>query len=215
MPRCCLPFEPDPVSAHAQPKHATRLALPTDKQLLASILSDAFQHDPVVRWILPSNEFDEKFFAIDTGYGYVGHQHCWLSADAGAAACWLPPGEKPQKAPLLESLRVFVPMLLKFGWVAAKRGNVVDQTFEHHRPQEPHYYLHMLGARLANQGQGLGSALLTKSLSVVDQQGMPAYLESSNESNVALYERFGFQVQHEARLAGEGPTVWFMWREKQ
>ncbi len=69
------------------------------------------------------------------------------------------------------------------------------------------------GCRQENQGQGVGSALLKQGIRHVDEQGMPAYLESSEARNVTLYERHGFEVVAEEVLPGAGPRVWFMWRE--
>jgi hypothetical protein len=41
---------------------------------------------------------------------------------------------------------------------------------------------------------------------------MPAYLESSNKRNIALYGRHGFEVTSEVVIA-VGPRIWPMWRE--
>jgi hypothetical protein len=49
-------------------------------------------------------------------------------------------------------------------------------------------------------------------LARVDADGMPAYLESSNELNLALYRRHGFEVTSEVAIPG-GPRTWPMWRE--
>jgi ribosomal protein S18 acetylase RimI-like enzyme len=81
-------------------------------------------------------------------------------------------------------------------------------------PKSPkHWYLGYLGARRANQGQGLGSQLLREVLTKADADGVPAYLESSNERNVPLYERHGFKVVDETRALGKGPKIYLMWRD--
>jgi hypothetical protein len=46
----------------------------------------------------------------------------------------------------------------------------------------------------------------------VDADGMAAYLESSNERNIALYGRHGFEITSEVAIPG-GPRIWPMWRE--
>jgi ribosomal protein S18 acetylase RimI-like enzyme len=79
-------------------------------------------------------------------------------------------------------------------------------------PREPHWYLGCLGVRRSRQGQGIGGALLDEVLTSADDAGAPAYLESSNERNLTLYRRHGFEVVEEIRLLRNGPTVWRMWR---
>jgi len=56
--------------------------------------------------------------------------------------------------------------------------------------------------------------LLQPILSKCDEEGIPAYLESSKESNIAFYNRHGFEVTGEVK-AKNGPTLWPMWREPQ
>ena len=55
--------------------------------------------------------------------------------------------------------------------------------------------------------KGLGSALLTQALSRCDQEHMPAYLESSNSANTALYQRFGFKGLGVIRAGCSPPMV--------
>ena len=56
----------------------------------------------------------------------------------------------------------------------------------------PHYYLSLLGTRPDYRGRGLGFGLLAKNLAIMDAEGVPAYLESTNPDNNPRYERFGF-----------------------
>jgi len=47
-----------------------------------------------------------------------------------------------------------------------------------------------------------------------DAEGIPAYLESSKESNLAYDERHGFRTTRELSLPDGGPSVWPMWRDR-
>ena len=73
-------------------------------------------------------------------------------------------------------------------------------------------YLSIIGTDPAAQGRGVGSALLEPVLRQCDEDGIPAYLESSKERNVAYYARHGFRVRDELTLP-RGPRMWLMWRE--
>src|ERR1700688_99444 len=81
------------------------------------------------------------------------------------------------------------------------------------RPRERHWYLATLGTDPERQRTGVGSALLTAVLERVDGEGLPAYLESSKQSNLAFYGRHGFEVTGEIHTPHGGPTLWLMWRE--
>lgn len=77
---------------------------------------------------------------------------------------------------------------------------------------EPHWYLAFIGVDPARQGSGVGAALLRSRLRRCDEEGLPAYLESSNPANVPLYEHFGFQVTGTLELPEEAPVLDTMWR---
>ncbi|MGL5860882.1 MAG: GNAT family N-acetyltransferase, partial [Phycicoccus sp.] len=64
----------------------------------------------------------------------------------------------------------------------------------------------------AHWGRGLGLKLLADTLQVVDADHLPAYLEASNEANVALYARYGFEPRDRVLVPGDGPDVVTMWR---
>jgi hypothetical protein len=49
----------------------------------------------------------------------------------------------------------------------------------------------------------------------LDAEGIPGYLESSNERNLPLYRRYGFEVTGEIVLPEDGPIIWPMWRDPQ
>ena len=67
----------------------------------------------------------------------------------------------------------------------------------------------------ARAGKGIGNALIRQVTDRCDQEGLPAYLESSKAENVPYYQRYGFEVTGETVLGSDGPTIWFMWRDPQ
>lgn len=79
-----------------------------------------------------------------------------------------------------------------------------------HKPKTPHFHLGPLAVAPDMQGQGIGSGLLHHFCEIADAHEAPAYLETDKESNVMLYQKFGFEVMASTTLFGV--TNWFMWR---
>jgi ribosomal protein S18 acetylase RimI-like enzyme len=77
-------------------------------------------------------------------------------------------------------------------------------------PAEPHWNLGPVGVAVAQQGRGIGTAMLERFCAMVDEEGSPAFLETDTEANVRLYERFGFETIEHAPVLGI--PMWFMWR---
>ena len=135
------------------------------------------------------------------------------SADGGigAAALWDPPGRWQQSA--AEQLRAIPSFLWAFG-AAVRRGMLVDERMAAVHPEEPHWYLAIIGSDPTVRGKGFGNALMRSRLDRCDAEYAPAYLESSNPDNVPYYERFGFEVTGEITLP-DGPSLIPMWRRPQ
>jgi GNAT superfamily N-acetyltransferase len=62
------------------------------------------------------------------------------------------------------------------------------------------------------QGRGIGSALIRAGLDRSEHDGLPAYLETETEANVAFYARHGFAVRETLVVPGGGPCLWLLWR---
>ncbi|MFI2436705.1 GNAT family N-acetyltransferase [Streptomyces sp. NPDC018693] len=182
-----------------------------DAPLLSGILARAFDDDPMMRWFFPDDASREaalgRYFATIFARQYVHHGVC--ERTEAAAAFWVAPEAQAKAVPDAETVQQLQNIL---GDRAPLFGAAVE-TAARHTPQEPHWYLAVIGADPAAQGQGQGAALLRSGLAKADAAGRPVYLESSKPSNVPFYEHFGFTVREELRLPGEGPTLWAMWRE--
>jgi GNAT superfamily N-acetyltransferase len=193
-----------------------RLAKKPDVKALARVLGRAFFDDPVMMWMVPDDARRAK--ALPRVFGAMTRHH-FLAGDAvevssragavGAAALWDPPGRWKQTQG--EEVRMMPSFLLAMG-TQVGRGLQVSELMKEHHPEEPHWYLGVIGSDPDMRGAGLGHALMRSRLDRCDAEGAPAYLESTKESNVPYYMRFGFEVTGELTIPGGGPTMWQMWR---
>jgi GNAT superfamily N-acetyltransferase len=140
----------------------------------------------------------------------VRHGECLIAADGSGAALWVPPGcwhGTPR-----QQLGV-VPLLGANCGRACVRSLRTLARMESAHPRNPHFFLPFVGVEPAQQGRGVGSALLRPVLERCDREDVPAYLEASSPRNRVLYERHGFVTFGELPLLRGCPPVWMMWRE--
>jgi GNAT superfamily N-acetyltransferase len=188
----------------------TKPAATSDISTIADILADAFQDDRVFAWCIPDTGRREAilpaFFELFAGtVAQTGELHL----AAGGAALWVSPGQGAIPAEREEDFGVALEGML--GEDAERTFRIMNVLDENH-PKDRHYYLPFLGVRRANQGQGIGSALLKAVLDRCDAEAMPAYLEATSEENRRLYERHGFVAGGELTVDG-CPPLYAMWRE--
>lgn len=185
-----------------------------DVAVLSAMLARAFDDDPLSLYLFGAPRRRAvglaKFFALQLRHTYLRHGEVWTTTDRAGAALWAPPSmPRPGAMDLVRILPV-LPYLSIWG---RKTADVVRllAAYERARPREEHWYLGTLGTDPDRQGQGVGSELLRVVLDRLDHEGLPGYLESSKERNLAFYGRHGFEVTGEIVTPG-GPTLWLMWR---
>lgn len=183
---------------------------------LSAALGRAFADDPVMTWMLPDAEQRRRnlhrLFAALTRYHHLargGVEVAPHGGGIGAAALWDPPGAWRHTRG--EELRALPGLLLTFRR-ALSRGAVVADMMKDAHPEEPHWYLAVIGSDPAVRGRGYGQALMSSRLDRCDAEHAPAYLESSNPDNIPYYQRFGFEVTGELVVPDGGPRLWPMWR---
>ena len=193
-----------------------RPARRTDLAALSRTLARAFQDDPVFCWLQP--DAARRAAALPVFFGAVARHHflagggvevATSESGVGAAAMWDPPGR------WMQSPREQIAMAP--GVIRAFRGRLgvaraLGEEMKANHPEEPHWYLGMIGSDPTVRGGGFGCALMRSRLDRCDAEGAPAYLESSNPDNLPYYMRFGFEVTGEITAPGGGPPMWPMWR---
>lgn len=180
------------------------------------MLARAFHHDPVFGWLQPHAgrraEATPGFFAAMAREHFLaggGVEVAMSETGIAAAALWDPPGHWEQK--LLEQVAMLPAVLRAFrGRLGAARA--LSEEMKRNHPEEPHWYLAVIGSDPLVRGGGFGQALMRSRLDRCDDEGAPAYLESSHPDNIPYYQRFGFDVTGEIVAPGGGPSLFPMWR---
>jgi GNAT superfamily N-acetyltransferase len=163
----------------------------------------AFAADPVARWTWPhSHQYLAGMPSLVRAFGGRAFTHgsAYCTDEYGGAALWLPPGVHPDEERLAEVLQSTVSPSLR---------DDISATFEQmakYHPNEPHWYLPLMGVDPAHQGKGHGDALMLYALRQCDRDGAPAYLDSTNPRNISLYRRHGFEPLGTIQV-GSSPTL--------
>lgn len=185
----------------------------------AAAYTRAFMDDPFSVWITPDpvrREHDlPLFFRMAMRYAMRFGGRVEVSDERpGAVATWLAPDRPlPTNVGMLRT--GLLGLLWAGGWSGAGRFFAFGEQLEglHARDvKRPHWYLWLLAVDPPLQGKGLGGALLRSRLQEADRAALPCYLETAKESNVSLYQRFGFEIRREERLGKDGPRFWTMLR---
>jgi ribosomal protein S18 acetylase RimI-like enzyme len=169
---------------------------PEDKARLLQTIVLGFAADPMARWASPDAAvyLDRRDAFFDAMGGAAFDHGTAFVADGGAAvATWLPPGVAADGERMAAIMDEQTPDSRK-----AEMDALFAKMEEFHL-DGPHWYLPLIAADPARQGQGLGTALMAAAIARIDADGRPAYLESSNPRNIPLYERFGFERVGEIR----------------
>jgi ribosomal protein S18 acetylase RimI-like enzyme len=187
-----------------------RSATEADFDAVTNTLWLAFGEDPLWRWVFPEHAKLEPWWRLLIG-GALRHGWVWILGDFAAASVWIPPGreeltpdEEDRVEPLFEEL---------IGTRAADAMKLLERFDASHPRDTPHYYLSILGTHPSHRGRGLGMSLLAHNLRRIDEEGMPAYLESSNPANDRRYEGVGFERVGEFSTPDGRHTLTTMWRQ--
>jgi ribosomal protein S18 acetylase RimI-like enzyme len=174
------------------------------RKAIIETLTLAFAADPIMRWFWPEPkdylgafpEFTEAF--IEAAFEA---ETVWVSEAGSGASCWQPPGVQTDGDAIGKAV---------FSTLDKSKQSAAEDMFtkmEEFHPHEPHWYLAVIGVDSAQQGRGWGAQLMEPALARCDEDGVIAYLESSNPANITLYQRHGFEAIGEIRIDGDGPLM--------
>ncbi|GIH15381.1 GNAT family N-acetyltransferase [Rugosimonospora africana] len=193
---------------------STRAADPAQAVALAQLIADAFHDLPVCQWLVPDPDERRRVLPADF-HILVRHalEHGTVVTSGGldAVAVWY--SGAPDAVPDIPDYDARVARACD---PYTERFQLLDEAMHAAHPDgPPHEHLAFLAVRPGAQGRGLGSALLRRRHRVLDERGVPAYLEASSPRSRQLYLRHGYLDIGEpfATKGGPDPTMWPMWRD--
>lgn len=188
---------------------------------IVAVFCDAFHDYPVMRYVLGTSQpYEARLRRLIelfvSGRAYRGEPMLGVRAAdntlMGAATMTLPrPVDPPVKfLALRESI------WSELGPDARTRYDAFASATQQFAIAAPHYHLNMIGVRRDQQGTGLARVILqaVHDLSDADALSSGVSLTTELESNVKLYEHFGYRALGRARV-GEGLETWTLFRSGQ
>lgn len=183
-----------------------RRATHDDVARIARTASRAFVDDPVMRWLVPDDDYETHHVVLfgNIARRWLATDSLWCTDDVAAMAGWVPPG-RPQVEPI-DVVEYEHP-----SW-RLERLAALGEVMGANTPAELHWYLNMLATHPDWQRQGLGGALMSTVFQRADADGLACYLETETAANVAYYRHHGFDVRSEWEVPLDGPHMWGMLR---
>jgi GNAT superfamily N-acetyltransferase len=204
------------VTARRQPTSAAARGIvragEADIEVLSQVIAEAFFPLAPCQWLISDEAARREIFP---GYFRMHFEHAMADGlvhttpGRDAAALWIPLGRQLSAPP-----DGYAEHLAQITGPWAERFVVFDAELDvHHLTGVEHHHLAIVAVRPDRQGQGIGTALLDAHHMVLDEQGMAAYLEASDEGTRGIYLRHGYvDYGSVIRLPG-GPSMYPMWRQ--
>jgi GNAT superfamily N-acetyltransferase len=161
----------------------------------------AFRRDPAFRFFFADPATFDRDAAVFAGWlfdGRVDRGTVWVADGGDAVAMWDGPQEESTWT---------VPDL-----PADARGRIeaYEEAVKPLLPRRPMWYLGVLATHPDAAGRRLARAAAAEGERLAVAEGLPAYLETTNPGNVALYERSGWTQAGDTLV--DGMRVWVLRR---
>lgn len=188
----------------------------------AVVLADAFKDDPLFKKIFEkdvhesqNNTHIEKMFlkyCIKYGEVYASSENLeGIMAITQDKNSYMPMWRLIRSGAIFPFLRIGLKSFIKM----ARTLGPIDEVRKKQMKHKSFIYILIIGVSAENQGKGYGGKLLRALIDLSDNINIPIYLETETESNVSLYERFGFKTIEHMKLPVINQPMWAMIREVQ
>jgi ribosomal protein S18 acetylase RimI-like enzyme len=209
--------------------HAVRKLRREDCVSTAALLARAFEDNAAYAFLHPNaltRARDlRRFFERNLAW-HLGADLTWVVVDASDAligtATLEPPGGVPHSS-FAAIHHWLLPTLLEHGPRGLRRMRETVAGFgaanRATAGSDRYWHVHMVAVDPARQRSGAGTTLLNHVFRELDallvSQPAPVVLNTQRESNLRLYERYGFEERGRFRIGGAGPDAFESWRMRR
>ena len=194
-----------PLARKAIERAGLYLITENDLDRLAEVAADAYQDYPLVNW-LANGKYDATACRLLMRVSMKAMMKDAViyadSEEMNGFAAWFPPGFSGNKT---------LPFLMNGGLklIFHSGPGIVGRllTYENYAmslkkefTDHNDWYLNQLFVKKDAQGKGIASKLMRPMLRFCDDERMVAYLETNTESNVGLYQHYGFDLMKKGAI---------------
>jgi len=174
----------------------------SDKNLIVDILTDSFETNQSVNYIVKQDKKRLKRIRSLMDYSFeicYSFGEVFLSQDKSACALILFPDKKKTT---LKSILLDIKLILScIGLSNIKKALNRESKIKAIQPKELMYYLWFIGVDPKHQNKGMGTELLDEIIKDSNLMERPIYLETSTLMNLPWYRKFGFDIYNELDLS--------------
>ncbi len=206
-----------PLAKNAIEKAGLYIVQEKDLDRLAEVAADAYKDYPLHNWFT-KGKYDQKASKLIMQISLrTMSEDAVVYADSeeiNGFAVWLPFGFTGSKtfpflanggmSLILHSGPGIIGRLLTYETYAMNLKKEFTDNYD--------WYLYNLSIRKSAQGKGIASKLMRPMLQFCDDERMVVYLETNKESNVGLYQHYGFELMKEEQIPKSTVTHYAMVR---
>jgi ribosomal protein S18 acetylase RimI-like enzyme len=207
-----------PLAKNAIEKAGLYIVQEKDLDRLAEVAADAYKDYPLHNWFT-KGKYDPKASKLIMQISLrTMSEDAVVYADSeeiNGFAVWLPFGFTGSKtlpflvnggmSLILHSGPGIIGRLLTYETYAMNLKKEFTDNYD--------WYLYNLSIRKDAQGKGIASKLMRPMLQFCDDERMVVYLETNKESNVGLYQHYGFELMKEEQIPKSTVTHYAMVRD--
>ena len=207
-----------PLAKNAIEKAGLYIVQEKDLDRLAEVAADAYKDYPLHNWFT-KGKYDPKASKLIMQISLrTMSEDAVVYADSeeiNGFAVWLPFGFTGSKtlpflanggmSLILHSGPGIIGRLLTYEIYAMNLKKEFTDNYD--------WYLYNLSIRKDAQGKGIASKLMRPMLQFCDDERMVVYLETNKESNVGLYQHYGFELMKEEQIPKSTVTHYAMVRD--